>query len=585
MLNKTKKIIFTTVIILFIYGIFLIVFPLRSIYSQGITVKNNISEIEKYIKQNDYNSVKILLNQTDNNISIIQKNLKFLYPVRFIPIINQKFIAISNGVDDTQNIFQNLREVLDSVNEYDNVSKQDILLSLLKNKNNLSELKNSFESLSKNLDLISGILNIENSELSKNVYFISEALKFIEPFNEHVYDMIGKNSEKRYLLLFQNNTELRPTGGFIGTYGILTVENLKIKNLFIDDIYHLDSGSIGKLKNEVPLPIAKYLKTPEWYMRDCNFEPDFESAMNDCIDLYKKESGDRSNIDGVIALTPSVVGELLHVIGTQKVEGVLFESDNFTDDLQKAVELYYQERGVTQWDRKDIIESLAKSIIDGMKNRNLSDYNKMLNIIDTNLENKNILLYSTNSKIQKILIEQNWSGNIKNSESDFLMIVDSNLASYKSDQFLERNIKYSIEKQNDDLIARVEITYKHNGTFSWNSTRYRTYTRILVPAGSELIETIGGMDMDRSEKPGTTDKYELYNKIIFGTFISIEPKESKTLIFKYKLPNGMKKYIDNNSYKLLIQKQPGVERVNYNINILNFQSNFDLYNDKEITIK
>lgn len=583
MSNNKKISIFIIALILVIYGLFFVFLPIKNVYSRGMLIKNNLSKLQEYAKNDDYNSIKIILNQTNNDIAVIEKNLKLLKIFKVIPVINSKFTAIENIVRDAKVITNGSYNILSSMS--DDISKDDILIYLLKNKDQLKDFRTSFENLAINLNIIKNILGVDNDKLSENINFVSEALKFLEPFNEHVYDIIGKNGEKRYLLLFQNNTELRPTGGFIGTYGILTVEDLKIKDLFIDDIYHLDSEAIGKLKNQVPAPIAKYLETPEWYMRDCNFQPDFGSAMNDCIDLYKKESGDTLNIDGVIAVTPSVVGELLQVIGTQHVEGVLFESENFTDDLQKAVELYYKERGVTQWDRKDIIKSLAKSIIDGMKNRDLSDYSKMLKIVDSNLENKSILIYSTDTEIQKILVDNNWAGSIQNTNSDYLMIVDSNLASYKSDQFIDRNVKYSIKNENGNLIAQVDISYNHNGTFSWNSTRYRTYTRILVPSGSELIETKGSMDTDRSEKPGTTDVYDLYNKTIFGTFISIEPKKSKTLTFKYKLPDGMKKYIDNNSYKLFIQKQPGVEKINYELNILDYQSNFDLYNDKEIIIK
>ncbi len=585
MFKKTKIAIFIILSVFITYGVFLVIVPVRSIYSHGMVVKSNLSQIENYIKQDDYESVEILIKQSNDNIAIIQKDLRFLRPLRFVPFVNKKLEAITAIVDSTQGIFKSSSVILNSMSEYGDFSKNDILIYLLKNKNDLTNLKNNFEDLATNLSLIQNVVGVSNNKLFENVNFIKEALKFLEPFNEYVYEITGKNSEKRYLLLFQNNTELRPTGGFIGTYGILTIRNSKVADLFIDDIYHLDSGSIGKLNNYIPPPIAKYLKTKEWYMRDCNFQPDFPSAMGDCIDLYKKESGDSKNIDGVIALTPSVVGELLHVIGAQKVEGVLFEGENFTEDLQKAVELYYSERGVTSWDRKDIIKSLAKSILDGMKDKSISDYSKMLSIIDSNLENKNILLYSTKSEIQEILAGNNWSGSIRQSNSDYLMIVDSNLASYKSDQFLERYVTYIVSRdKNNDLIAEVNIKYVHNGTFSWNSTRYRTYTRILLPIGSELIETIGSMDTDRSEKVGITDKYEAYNKTIFGTFISIEPQTSKTLTFKYKLPRFIKDQISKNKYNLLLQKQPGLERVNYQLNILNFKSNFDLYNDEEVNI-
>jgi hypothetical protein len=546
-------------------------------------IKNNLTKIQEYAKNDDYNSVKILLNQTNGDIAVIEKNLKLLKIFKFIPIVNSKFTAIENIVKDAKVITSGSYNILSSLSN--DASRNDILLYLLKNKDQLKNFRTSFENLAINLNIIKSVLGVDNDKLSENINFISKALKFLEPFNEYIYDIAGINAEKKYLLLFQNNTELRPTGGFIGTYGILTIENTKIKNIFIDDIYHLDSQAIGKLKNDIPAPIAKYLETPEWYMRDCNFEPGFPESMKNCIDLYKLESGDMGNIDGVIALTPDVVGELLGVIGIQNIEGVIFEKENFTDDLQKAVELYYKERNISHWDRKDIIKSLAQSILDGLKNRSLSDYSKILDIIDENLQNKNILVYSTDSEIENILIQNNWAGEIKNKNSDYIMVVDSNLASYKSDQFIDRSVKYNIKKENEDLIAQVDITYTHNGTFSWNSTRYRTYTRILVPMGSELIETVGSMETDRTEKPGQTDVYNLYGKTIFGTFISIEPKHSKTLTFKYKLPNGMKKYLENGSYKLFIQKQPGVEKVNYELNILDYYSNFSLYSDKEITIK
>lgn len=583
MFKKKKSLILVIILIVFVYSIFFVLLPIKSVYSQTKLIKNNLLKIEGYIQKDDFDSVKILLNQTNDNISIIQKNLKTLSIFKLIPVVNQKFIAVNGVVNNAKNITNSLNQVLSEANG--DISKNDILIHFLKNKNALRDLRISFENLAKNLDILNSVVNLKSSKLSDSVEFISNALKFLEPFDEHIYDIIGQTQEKRYLLLFQNNTELRPTGGFIGTYGMLTIQDTKIKNLFIDDIYHLDSASIGKLKNKAPEPITKYLKTPEWYMRDCNFEPDFPSSMNDCINLYRLESQDNGKIDGVIAITPSVIGEILGVIGIQNIEGVIFEKENFTDDLQKAVELYYKERGITSWDRKDIIKSLASSMLDGLKNRSLLDYSRILNIVDAHLKTKDIILYSTNPEIQNILEKNNWAGEIKNTDSDYLMIVDSNLASYKSDQFLERFVKYSVEQVNNDFIATVEINYKHNGTFSWNSTRYRTYTRILIPLGSWLLETKGSMDMDRSDKPGVTDIKDLYNKTIFGSFISIEPKTSNTLTFKYRLPENIKNQINNKSYKLFIQKQPGVKNVDYKLNILDFESNFDLNNDKEIIIK
>ncbi|MDD2626986.1 MAG: hypothetical protein PHI87_05515, partial [Candidatus Methanomethylophilus sp.] len=270
----------------------------------------------------------------------------------------------------------------------------------------------------------------------------------------------------------------------------------------------------------------------------------------------------------------NVIKNLLEIIGTQEVNGILFESENFTEDLQKAVELYYKDRGVSQWDRKDIIKALANVMIEKIKNLDIVEYDKILDITKNSLDKKDMLLYSTNFEIESLISSASWSGEIKDSKKDYLMVIDSNLASYKSDQYIDRTTSYSIEQnENNDLIATVELKYKHNGDFSWNSTRYRTYTRIITPLGSKLIEVIGSMDNDRSDIEGQIDSYEKYDKQVFGTFISIEPKETKTLTFKYTLPNYLKNEIMKKEYILYIQKQPGVENASF---VLDFKLNQDL---------
>ncbi|MCD4704810.1 DUF4012 domain-containing protein, partial [bacterium] len=439
-------------------------------------------------------------------------------------------------------------------------------------KKEIKNLDQDFNNLIENINSIQKTFKINNNELLDNLNFIARVLNIINPLNNHLNKILGNQGSQKYLLLFQNNTELRPTGGFIGSYGILKIENGNIKELSIDDIYHLDVKVIDKLHNKVPEPLAKYLKMKEWYMRDCNWSPDFPTSAQDCLSLYYIESDDQEKIDGIIAITPTVIAELLNIIGAQEIEGIIFENENFTDDLQKAIELYYADRGDTHWTRKDIMNSLAQVIIQKIKNLKISDNAHLLELLSKNLDNKNILLYSSDQNVQKIFKNLDWSGDIKNKENeyyhpDYLMVVDSNLASSKSDQFIVRNVEYTIQEKNDNLLAQVKITYQHQGNFSWNSTKYRTYTRLLVPQGSELIKVEGSMENDQINKKGITDVYNDLNKTVFGTFIAIEPQETKSLIFEYKLPNRIKKQISENKYQIYIQKQPGIEFIPYTLKI------------------
>ena len=74
--------------------------------------------------------------------------------------------------------------------------------------------------------------------------------------SSHIFvDLLGGNGPRKYLFLFQNNSEMRATGGFIGSYGVLDIANGHVKNFFVDGIFNPD----GQLKDKIvpPEPIQK----------------------------------------------------------------------------------------------------------------------------------------------------------------------------------------------------------------------------------------------------------------------------------------------------------------------------------------
>jgi len=173
-----------------------------------------------------------------------------------------------------------------------------------------------------------------------------------------------------------------------------------------------------------------------------------------------------------------------------------------------------------------------------------------------NLQNKDIIFYFPTDQYQQLALRNNWSGELRSSSADYLMVVDSNMAAYKSNQYVNRSIDYEVQKKvigNDQFyyLATVKIKYQHQGSFSWDSTRYRTYTRIYVPQGAILNYWSGAMENDRSTKPGAIDVGQEFGKTYFGAFISIEPGQSGELVFSYRLPAYY------SPYHLLYQKQPG----------------------------
>lgn len=167
-------------------------------------------------------------------------------------------------------------------------------------------------------------------------------------------------------------------------------------------------------------------------------------------------------------------------------------------------------------------------------------------------------MYSTNPDIQEVLVERDIAGYMKTPAYDQLLWVDANLAALKTDRVIERDLVYTIDSRTDGRHeATVTMTYTHSGTFDWRTSRYRTYARVFVPRGSELLNTVGSLRTDRSTDIGTTQTGEAFGATWFGTFTSVEPGETRTLSYTYLLPTYISEQIANGTYQLLTQKQPG----------------------------
>ena len=367
---------------------------------------------------------------------------------------------------------------------------------------------------------------------------------------------LGFTKPMTYLFLFQNNTEMRPGGGFIGVYAVVRVEKGKTEILKVEGSEILDSGTPEDWKPTPPQPISQHLKVDRWYFRDANWSPDFALSAQKVLELYKGENGLLADeIDMVVAITPTVLEELLKLTGSVTIEGIKFTSENVTETLEYEVEYGYDDRGLAFHERKQIIHPFMLALLQTMKVEGLIYWQKYLELAVQLAEEKHILLYGQDEDLQKEMEEKKWAGRVKESEGDFILWADANLASLKTDHALERTLSYHITPQEDgSLLAKVEMEYVHNGKFDWRTSRYRTFTSIFVPLGSKFVESSGSMKQDRSDDPGIVVIGEEMDKQWFGTFIAIEPGETKKLSFSYTLPDGI---VKDGSYTLIVQKQLG----------------------------
>ncbi len=402
--------------------------------------------------------------------------------------------------------------------------------------------------------------NISTSDILNTDFVRNTVVKQIGQDKGFLFDLmptfLGFSEPQTYLVLLLNNTELRPGGGFIGTYATVRVDEGNVEILALDGTENLDRGAPKEWRIPAPAPMTEYLGVDRWYFRDSNWSPDFRTDAERAIKFYAAEGGTAATeIDGVIGVTPTVLEELLRVVGPVTVEGITFTGDNVTEVLEYQVEYAYAEQGIAVEDRKKIIKPLLLSVLQKAKDSGFAEYAGYLHLAESLAREKHILFYHTDAEDQAILESQQWAGRMEATEDDYLLWVDANLAALKTDHALVRRLQYEISgKEGSRYKARAIMRYRHTGNFDWRTSRYITYARIFVPEGSELLGVEGVL---KSGARITTDKVDTGvedGKQWFGTMFSIEPQQVKELAFSYLLPESIGQ---GEEYSLLVQKQLG----------------------------
>jgi len=377
--------------------------------------------------------------------------------------------------------------------------------------------------------------------------------KEIETINRLVqYLSQTDNQTRKFLILLQNNMELRPGGGFLGQYAVVTIRNGKVISQFVEDANLLDQ----RIKTRVapPYPFRRMMGIKRWKFRDSNFSPDYPENVVKAEYFYRL-AGRRSDFDGVIAVNVSVLEKILELIGPITVGGATYNSQNVVLKLEEKVEkAYLYNENLNTQNRKWVIKKMAEIITKRLMSiNNLPRFSKLML---EELRNKDILLNFKDPALQASVEAVHWDGSVaKDWGGDYLMAVDANMGALKSDYYIKRNIEYEVDFTGEKPIATLRITYRHTATHGdWRTSDYHTYLRVYVPQGSQLLER---------KMVSYPNVQEEFNKTYFGFIVHVLIGRETHAMIKYELPENIR--VDN--YRLLIQKQSGAGLIPVKIRI------------------
>ncbi len=427
----------------------------------------------------------------------------------------------------------------------------------------------------------SKVLDLQNA-FDSSYKVLSEARPFIKILPE----LLGQEAEKTYMLLFQNDAEIRPTGGFMTAYAYLKISKGKITPLDSNDIYELDNRFNKSIP--APDPIKKYLDESVWHLRNMNLSPDFKLSMDTFYEHYKSISGVR-NIDGIIAIDTQVPVKLLEILGPVGVGGwgnFSAENDKRCDCPQVIYALEEISDRPTnilgRTDRKAVLGPLMHSIMANAMGSPKAKWPQLLNVGLESIKQKHTLFYFLKEETQKHAEEFNSAGRIVNFEGDYLHVNDTNFGGAKSNMFVTEEVEQEYEIDADGTVTKtVTLVYSNPfpasncnleaGLLCLNGT-LRDWVRLYVPKGSQMIEVVG------SEV--TAAATEDLGKTVIEAFFTMRPQSSNKLVFKYKLPLKAGEF---NS--LLIQKQPGKLNAKYTLTYDGQPQTKEIDSDTEIRLK
>lgn len=391
----------------------------------------------------------------------------------------------------------------------------------------------------------------------------------------------GLEQEQTTLLLFLNNNELRPAGGFIGSYGVLSTNGGDIFTLETADVYNLDNAVSAQVMRQAPAPLQKYNEATKWFFRDSNWSPDFEVAAQQSATQFLEEVAflqdphtipTTDRVDNVIGFTPTYASELLKITGPITIGSQTFTSENVADALEYQVQYGYAKTGLPVAQRKEILADLVTEMKNKIYALPSDAWPRVSEVTQNALTQKQLLLFSVQAPVQEVITRAGWGGKIVSQAADTLLIADANLASLKSDDAVERSIQYGIQKNSaGDWIGTVSILYAHAGNFDLKTTRYRTYTRLYVPSGSRLVRSEGMLKNDALRNPsgeeGSVDVFEELGMTAFGAFTSVEPGAQQTLTFQFELSPQVISAIEAGEYELQVFKQAGARNHALTLNL------------------
>lgn len=576
-------------------GILLIIFA--NFWYLTVTAQTAFGNIKSAASSLKISLRDFRLDSVNQEISLIKQNLQKVFKTAgyYLPASTPIYQAIKNSYqlsDASASIADNLEQLQKNGVGFLTQQRGAELIGILERmEDNLAILEKNNKELKKNMSQLGSwaYSAASFSSLLKNNYApVQLTILRGKDFLRSSLNLLRAPEDRHILLIFQNQSEIRPAGGFIGSYGDLVLNGGNLKELKIDDIYNADR----QLPVKIIPPSELRPITVNWGARDANWFFDFPTSAEKVISFLEKSdlfSLRQIQFQGAIAINTNVLQTLLEAVGPIALADYdkIIDSGNFLSILQREVESGRDKK--PGQNPKKILSVLAPKLLEKLGSLDKESQRLLLERFKKHLTQKDIMIYFRDWGMENFLQQLGMAGQVwqspKDFSGDYLAVVNANIAGGKTDAFIQQhiNLKSKIQ-ENGTVIDELAVTRSHSGQQEkdwWYTVTNKDYLKIFVPEKSELISLLGNdpslfnppaapkgyksdSDLDAIEKKAIfLDSFRArvgkeFGKTFFGSWFSTGAGETKTLSAVYE--NGVHLQIkDGMRYEFIFEKQSGVD--------------------------
>ena len=457
----------------------------------------------------------------------------------------------------------------------------------------LASLADILHAIDNDAQDLSAVFSVTGTSFPGGTDFLTltARLHAAETFLDAFRPWFGDQAPHHVLVLLQNPAELRPTGGFLGSYADVMIAGGAITDIAVHDIADADAGFAPKIIPPKPLQLEVSALRPA----DGNWFFDFGTSASRTISLFEQSKlyvASGTSFDGAIAVSPQVMSDLLLVTGPIAVSSspVKFTSDNFLVQIQKIVQAGQASSATYP---KKVLSDLAHAIFVNIASSTDVQRQQLFGLAAGWAQKKDIQFYFKDPAFENFIKSWDVAGDVyglpQNFEGDYFALATANINGQKSDLYVSEMVNWQSQINLDGTVTNhLSVVRKHTGNQSpywWYNAPNQVYIQIFTPSGTTLTNESGGLKktvpppVNYAKNGYSTDpfiaaiesstvpvvgypavtEHQESGKDVFATWSRVTAGNSATLSFDYTRRLYMP-ITDGTAYQFVFDKQPGTSR-------------------------